>query len=371
MTVLHISGARSWGGNEQQLMYLMDELPKYGVIQKLFCFQDTPIFKEAEKRSVEILSTSYCKPHTSEYRKFLISIINQYKIDLIHLHTSDSVTGYVLTDLLHALKTPTLFARKGIRRKTGFLSKLKYNYHNIDTILCISKYVEKHFRKILTEKNRQKLVTVYNGVKVSEKPLHGDFDIREKFNIAENIFLIGNIANHTNAKDLPILIEVLNEMVNRHGIKTIKLFQIGEHSGLTPELKKKIKEYDLESYIILTGFLSKASAYLPQFDVFLMTSEREGGPSSVVEAFYNKTPVVSTRVGVVDEVIEDGVNGFSTEVKNPSALAGKLMILRENPDLRRQFAEKSYQMFLKKFTAENLGKSTFRVYENMLLKNKK
>jgi len=371
MTVLHISGARSWGGNEQQLMYLMDELPKYGVNQKLFCFQDTPIFKETEKRSVEILAMPYCKPHTAGYRKFLASIIDQHDIDIIHLHTSDSVTGYVLTDLLHSLKTPTLFARKGIRRKTGLLSKLKYNYHNIDVILCISKYVEKHFKEILYQKNREKLVVVYNGVKISEKPLKADFSIRERYDIAEGTFLIGNIANHTNAKDLPVLIEVLNELVNKRGVKGIKLFQIGEHSSLTPELEKLIEDYKLGNYIILTGFLPKASAYLRQFDVFLMTSEREGGPSSVVESFYNKTPVVSTRVGVVDEVIEDGVNGFSTEIKNPSALAEKLMILKKEPNLRKQFSEKSYQMFLNKFTAENLGASTFKVYENMLQGNKR
>ncbi len=371
MTVLHISGARSWGGNEQQLMYLMDELPKYGVNQKLFCFQGTPIAEETKSKPVEILSTTYCKPHSSNYRKFLINIIENNKIDLIHLHTSDSVTGYVLTDLVHSLKTPTLFARKGIRRKTSFLSRLKYNYHNIDTILCISKYVEKHFKKILTEKNKKKLVTVYNGVKISEKPLQSDFSIRDKFDIADETFLIGNIANHTNAKDLPVLIEVMNELVNKQGIKKIKLFQIGEHSGLTPELEKKINEYQLGNYIILAGFLPKASAYLSQFDVFLMTSEREGGPSSVVEAFYNKTPVVSTRVGVVDEVIDDGVNGFSTEIKNPSALAGKIMTLREHPELLKQFADKSYQMFLKKFTADNLGKSTFEVYKNTLQKIKK
>jgi len=370
MTVLHISGARSWGGNEQQLMYLMDELPKYGVTQKLFCFQDTPISRETEKCSVEILAVPYCKPHTAKYRRSLTSIIEEHEIDIIHLHTSDSVTGYVLTDLLHSLKTPTLFARKGIRRKTGFLSKLKYNYHNIDVILCISKYVERHFKEILTEKNRKKLVTVYNSVKINEKPLEADFEIRAKYDITKKTFLIGNIANHTNAKDLPVLIEVMNELVNKKGVKNIKLFQIGEHSGLTPELETQIKNYKLGDYIMLAGFLPKASAYLRQFDVFIMTSEREGGPSSVVEAFYNKTPVVSTRVGVVDEVIEDGINGFSTEIKNPSALAEKLILLKEQPDLRKQFSKKSYQMFLDKFTADKLGASTFKVYENMIRRNK-
>jgi len=327
MTVLHISGARSWGGNEQQLMYLMDELPKYGVQQKLFCFQDTPILKEASKRSVEILSIPYSKPHTAAYRKFLVSIIKQQKIDLIHLHTSDAVTGYVVTDLLHSLQTPTLFAKKGVRRKTGFLSRWKYNYRNIDAILCISEYVKEHFGKILSDENRKKMVTVYNGVKVDMQPVNADLSLRDEYNIPAGHFILGNIANHTNAKDLPVLIEVMNELVNKKNFTKIKLIQIGKFSRLTPVLQEKIKEYGLEPYVVLAGFLSGASAYLKQFDAFIMTSEREGGPSSIVESFYHKTPVISTRVGVVGEVIEDGVNGFFTEIKKPVALANKVLEL--------------------------------------------
>lgn len=366
MKVLHVSGARSWGGNEQQLMYLIDELDKLGVEQKIFCFTGTPLFEEVKNHPVEILAMEYKKPHTSAYRKFFRNLVEQHKIDVIHLHTSDSVTGYVLTDLFYSLKTPTLFARKGIRRKTGFLSKLKYNYRNIDKILCISKYVEKHFREILSPKNQEKLVTVYNGVKVEKISKDADFQLREKLQLEDEIFLIGNIANHTNAKDLPVLLETIHHLVYHLDFKKVHLVQIGHFSKLTPELQQKIEELKLEPYITMMGFLNKASAYQSQFDVFLMTSEREGGPSSVVEAFYNKAPVISTRVGVVDEVIKDGYNGFKTEIKQPRELAKKIHIFVTNPDLAEKFRERSYKMFLETFTAERLGRDTLKVYEDML-----
>lgn len=368
MIVLHISGARSWGGNEQQLMYLMDELPKYDVTQKLFCFNGTPIEKEASLHPVEILSVPFCKPLSKDYRKYLRDIVRQHQIDIIHLHTSDSVTGYVISDLFYKLKTRTLFARKGIRRKTSLLSKYKYNYKNIDTILCISQYVKLHFRKILTEKNREKLVVVYNGVKVLKEKPEAEFSLREKFNIPQQHFLIGSIANHTQAKDLLILVKTLDEIVNKQGVKDIFLIQIGQYSKLTPEIKAFIQEKNLEDFIILTDFLKNASSFLTQFDLLLVTSEREGGPSSLVEALYYKVPVVSTQVGVVDEVIEDGFNGYSAPIKRPDILSEKIILAKEQAELRELFAERSYMIFLEKFTAERLGETTFNVYKEMMQK---
>lgn len=371
MTVLHISGAQVWGGNEQQLIYLISELDVLGVQQKIFCFKDSPLFRAVSNLPIEIIATAPLSPYSSKYRNFLSDIVEDKQIDVIHLHTSDSVTGYVVTDLIKRLRTPTLFARKGIRNKTSFLSKQKYNYKNIHGILCISEYVKEHFGAILSEKNRKKLVVVYNGVKIEDMPANPEFQIKEKLKLSSETFIIGNIANHTNAKDLPTLVKVLEHIVCTLKVKDIHLVQLGDHSKNTEVLREMVKEKKLESYITFMGFVKNASSYLSQFDVFLMTSEREGGPSSVVEALYKKTPVISTRVGVVDEIIEDGVNGFSSEVRDVEGLAIKVVKFKDSPKLSDQFSKLSYDIFLKKFTADQLGKKTFAVYENLINDHKK
>lgn len=364
MNILHVSGARSWGGNEQQLMYLVKELEAYPVSQKMFCYKGSPLSEELKNYPVEVLSIESAKPYSSAYRRFFKKIVEENDIDVIHLHTSDSVTGYVVTDMLHSLKTPTLFAKKGIRNKMGLLSKLKYNYKGIDKILCISNYVRKHFKEQLFERNHHKLVTVYNGVEIPEDQEAG-FDLREKLGIGPETFLVGNIANHTNAKDLPTLIKTADYLVNILKVKDVHFVQIGKDSKLTSELKQSMRSAQLESYFTFMGFVRNASALLPQLDLFVMTSEREGGPSSIVEAFAHKTPVASTKVGVVEEVIIDGENGFVVEVGDYQGLAGKLQKFRNSPGLGKQFGERSYEIFQKKFTAGQLGKNTYEVYQSL------
>lgn len=364
MNILHVSGARSWGGNEQQLMYLIKELQNYPISQKMFCFRGSPLAEELKNYPVEILSIDPAKPYSSAYRQFFKKIVVENDIDVIHLHTSDSVTGFVITDMLHSLETPTLFAKKGIRNKMGLLSRLKYNYKGIDKILCISNYVRKHFKDQLSKRNHDKLVTVYNGVKIPEDQEAG-FKLREKLGIGPEIFLVGNIANHTNAKDLPTLIKTADYLVNILKVKDVHFVQIGKFSKLTPELKQSMRSAQLESYFTFMGFVRNASALLPQLDLFVMTSEREGGPSSIVEAFAHRTPVASTKVGVVEEVIVDGENGYVVEVGDYQDLAAKIQKFKNAPGLEKKFGEKSYEIFQEKFTAEQLGRNTYKVYQSL------
>jgi len=369
MTVLHVSGAQVWGGNEQQLIYLIDELNVQGVKQILFCYKDTPLYDAASKENIEIISSEPFGVYSNQYRKFLSSIVHTHDIDILHLHTSDAITGYVVTDIFKSLKTAALIARRGVRNKVGLLSKLKYNYKNIDGILCNSKYVKAHFSPVLSEKNKEKLVIVYSGLRIEDIPKSADYQVREKLNLSPETFLIGNIANHTNAKDLPTLVKVVDHLVNKLNFKDFHLVLFGVFSRNTEVLKEMIKEKNLESYITFMGFVSSASSFLPQFDVFLMTSEREGGPTTVIESLYHRIPVISTRVGVVDEVIEDGVNGFTAEVRDVEGLAERIIKFKNSPELAKQFTDLSYAIFEKKFIGGQLGKNTLAVYENLIRKH--
>jgi glycosyltransferase involved in cell wall biosynthesis len=112
--------------------------------------------------------------------------------------------------------------------------------------------------------------------------------------------------------------------------------------------------------------IDKASALLPQFDAFLLTSQREGGPTSLLEAILMKTPVVSTNVGVVSDIIIDGENGFIADVKNQYELAKKTLLLLQNSKLQKQFSEKSFEIINEFFTSNYIAKKTYDEYQRVI-----
>ncbi|HUF01634.1 MAG TPA: glycosyltransferase family 4 protein [Gaiellaceae bacterium] len=67
-------------------------------------------------------------------------------------------------------------------------------------------------------------------------------------------------------------------------------------------------------------------------DVYLVASRQEGGPKAVLEAMATGVPLVTTRVGQAQELVEDGVNGWLVDVEDAEALATRASLVRNGTD---------------------------------------
>jgi glycosyltransferase involved in cell wall biosynthesis len=75
----------------------------------------------------------------------------------------------------------------------------------------------------------------------------------------------------------------------------------------------------------LTGVVSDARTVLHAADVLVCTSATEGMAGCLLEAGLCGVPVVATRVGAAEEVVEDGVTGVLVDVDDPIAVAQGIM----------------------------------------------
>lgn len=367
MKVLHISGARSWGGNEQQLVDLLPELNKLGVENAIFGMENSPLHSNLQKTDFPFLFGQEKKIHKKGNFPLLKKIVREQNPDVIHLHTSDSATLFVLADLFHKLKTPAVLSKKGMGNSMSFLSRYKYNYENIKKTICVSKAVKSELeQEVIKPKNHHKLEVVYDGVNLDRTKVVRTESIRELFGISKDALLLGNIANHAKAKDLGVLVKMMNHLVNVLDMKNVHLVQLGEFSKLTDELKAQIEEHQLGKYISLAGFQDHALDFIPQFDIYVMSSQREGLPITIFEAFYKKTPVVSTRAGGIPEAITNGENGFLADVGDHETLASKVAELSKNSELQKQFVERSEEIFYKNFLAGITAEKTHNIYKNLI-----
>lgn len=362
MKILHISGAKGWGGNEQQMIYLFPELQNIGVENIVFGVKDSILQKHCSNMNIKFYEAKGNKLNKFKNYIYLNSIVKQVQPDVIHLHTSDSLTVFAISDFLFHLKTKTIFSKKGMGTSSSFLSNLKYNFKGLSSIICVSNSVKRDLGKILNEKTKSKTVVVHDCVSLEILNLKPILNLRETYKIDSGFKVVGNIANHSNAKDLPTFINVVDEVVHKLNRKDIKFIQIGEFTKNTPELLQLVKDKGLEDAIIFTDKIENASSLVPQLDAFLMTSQREGGPTSVLEAMLLGTPVVSTQVGVVPDVIQDGKNGFIAPVKDFKQLANKVVILLDDKNLKSEFITKSKAIIQNDFNAENIAKQTKEEY---------
>ena len=364
MKILHVSGARVWGGNEQQLILNINELNKLESENYIFGINNSPLSIVANENNINFIPSTAKKISKFSNVSQLKKIISEYKIDVIHFHTSDSLTLFYMFNLTNKITQKIIYSKKAVRGSGSFFSKFKYNLKRIDHIICVSEKVKYDLKNILNPSSQKKLTVVYDCVSLSSEKNNFDFDsFKAKYNINPTTFLIGSIANHTTAKDLPNLINAIYILKNEYNVSNFKLIQVGHFSKLTPEIEDLIEKLDLKNEIILTGKIENAMSLNKIFDIFVISSTREGGPTAALEAMLMKTTIVTTDVGIMSEIINNKENGFICKTDNHHELAKSLYeasICDKNKiDLIKEY---NYKLVTENFNSKKISKQILEIY---------
>lgn len=182
-----------------------------------------------------------------------------------------------------------------------------------DTIVGISKKTSHSIKEVYPD-YASKLQTVYNGYdfktileKSQEK---SDIEIEP-----QSICTIGRIEEN---KGSDRVVEVIR-LLHQKG-KNYHLYFIGT-GDMEEELKKRVKEYELEDYVHFLGYQKNPYQYLSQTKVLLSMSKQEGFPGVYVEALSLGLPFVSTDVGGAEELSQEGRFGQIIESNQEAAQA--------------------------------------------------
>lgn len=369
MKVLHLSGSvNHWSGNEQQLVDLIENLNELQVENHIFCFKGSEIERYALKNQLPVHASKKQSIYAVGLAKQLKECVKKLQIDVIHVHTSNFLTVFMVCDLLFKLKTPTVFSRKGFSEKSSFLSSLKYNYKNIDRTICVSNAVKEGLKKFVKPKNHHKLRVIYDGIKTDKTSFNAENIpvLREKYHIEQHVFLVGNIANHVPAKDLETFVNTVDYLVNHLNIKEVHFIQIGKETAHTQAIKQRVADLHLQKYITFTGAIANAKQFIPQFDVFFMSSQSEGLPLTIYEAFLAGKPVVTTRAGGCAEAVTPNQNGFVCEIKDFTCLAKKINKIRQDDNLMASMGENALKTVHEKFDAKQCASNTLSLYKEIM-----
>lgn len=180
------------------------------------------------------------------------------------------------------------------------------------------KHYQKHFAQAtqivaISEKTKQSILAIYPDTADKLQLIYNGYDfagIKEKakenleIEIAEkSICSVGRIEYHKGSdNNLEILKSLHQKGYPYH------LYYIGS-GDLEEELKNRVKAYQLSDYVHFLGYQKNPYPYLKQMKVLLSSSLQEGFPGVYVEALTLGVPFVSTDVGGVAELSQNGLYG--------------------------------------------------------------
>lgn len=133
---------------------------------------------------------------------------------------------------------------------------------------------------------------------------------------------------------------------------------------LQKEYMDLIEKFSLQEKVILLGRLEQTelAKKLIEADIYIQYSQSEGMPRTILEAMSLRMPVITTRVGSIEGIIEHGQNGYFVELNNDKSLKEALIYVFNDRPLRERIANNAYFDVVRKYEWH----ASFNLYRNEL-----
>ena len=142
----------------------------------------------------------------------------------------------------------------------------------------------------------------------------------------------------------------------------VRFFIVGD-GPLRERIEQRVQELGLGGRVRLLGQRLDVPLLLSGADLFVLSSDWEGLPITVLESMAAGVPCVSTRVGGVPETVEDGKSGLIVPPRDPRALSDAVVRLARDAPLRGRLAKAARAAYERGFTGEQMTRQTEALYE--------
>lgn len=285
-------------------------------------------------------------------------LLFKIKPDIVHAHLFNASLFVRLLTIFFNLKR--VITVQMIRPKRPFWQKivdflLQFFTHKI---ISASFAIKKQLIKegIL----KHKIQVIYNGFLKEIMDKKNNF-LREKYNIKDDVFIVGSISRLDKDKGIDILIKCANILNN----KNIVFFVFGDGKE-RKRLENMIAYYGIRDIFFMPGFTNEPLKVLCDFDLFVLPSRTEGLGIAILEALSVKKVVIASNVGGIPEIIQNGKNGILFESENYKELASKIELLLKDKELYNML-KKEAENTLEKFKIEKVSHKLDRLYDVLLL----
>lgn len=198
---------------------------------------------------------------------------------------------------------------------------------------------------------------------VLPNPVSEEFTTREKIFTDKRIKNIVTAGRLEKQKNYHMLISAFSSVAKNN--KELKLFIYGEGSQYN-SLNDYINELDLKEQVFLCYRTNCMADVLLKSDLFILSSEAEGMPNSLMEAMAVGLPCISTNcpTGPAD-LISDGINGYLIPVGDEKALACAMEKMITNIDVSIEMGKRAREFILNQFSSESSIKKLMNFIEDI------
>ncbi|MGZ4844314.1 MAG: glycosyltransferase family 4 protein [Candidatus Angelobacter sp.] len=362
--VLQLISSGGYYGAENMLLNLCASQEKAGCQNSLLLFYNVhapnvEFYERARRRGLSVRMV-HCQGR-ADWRavRQIEEYVQEDGIDLLHTHGYKAdLYGYVAARRSHKPVVATCHNWVGGTAALGIYNHLdRMALKRFNALAAVSDAVAQ--RLLDSGVPARKIKTIANGIDVEPferaQPLPAPTFDRDK--------VVGMVARLDLQKGFEYLLRAVRELCGV--FRELKVVIVGEGPD-RKAIEDMIRQYGLQSTVILAGKQSDMPGVYAAMDIFVLPSLNEGLPMTILEAMAASKPVIATKVGAIPTLIRNGETGLLVEARDTDGLRNAIARLLSDPDLCRRMGAEGHDWVSRNYTSEAMALKYRQMYEEVL-----
>lgn len=204
---------------------------------------------------------------------------------------------------------------------------------------------------------------VYDGIPPVDNPIDNDrMQIRSNLGISGDCPILICVANFRPMKGHRVLLKAF-ESVSRIVLDAHLLLVGVDH--MNGEIQRTASDLSSRDRIHFLGLRHDVQDLLTVADLFVLASDWEGLPISMLEAMRAALPIVATKVSGIPEAIRSGSEGWLVPPRDPVALTSAIMTLLEDREAAERIGRAARKRLIEKFTIDRTAEQLTEIYSEL------
>jgi glycosyltransferase involved in cell wall biosynthesis len=361
ITVLNVIDTGGPGGAETVFLHTATRLDPTRFRSIAMVSRDGWLAQRVREHGLEPLIQSASGSFHVGYLRTLLGTIRRHKVDVVAAHLYGSAIYASLAGLISGIPVVSILHGQSDVSQTARLARLKAAIVRRGSRQAV--FVSENLRMDLAARLRLPAAlcrVIPNGVDTNVFQPGRDTSIRRELGLSDDTIIVGAVGNIRKPKAYDVLLHAAANVLGRSD--RIHFIIAGEGSGaLYDELLQLRSRLGIERQVTFLGLRTDVATVMRNIDIFALSSKTEGFSIACIEAMACGAPVVATRSGGPEQIVDERC-GILVPVGDPDELAAAIHRLVLDSELRRRLATAGPRRAREEFS---LGRMLSR-YEELL-----
>jgi glycosyltransferase involved in cell wall biosynthesis len=329
---------------------------------------------------IKTLSQVFEKGHILTLNIGIKSFLNEFYqvknlFDVLHFHGAWTLH---LLPLIKKMNQPTIVSPHGALDKTS-LTKSKYKKLIVKFLYMRKGYLNADCIHALTEKEAKDIrdygikdVPIFiipNGIDLDEKLTLNEKLKLELLQLANNRKIILSLSRLHIGKGIDLLIESFKDIYDKNPNTILFIVGSGEKKYVQ-KLSEKLNDFKLSNNVFLLGdkVNEDKNVMYDIADIFVLPSFNEGFGITVLEAYRQKVPVITTTNTPFDEIKKQNFGWYINPSKEDLIMAIEDALNRDEYELS-EMGSKGYSWVEKNYSSKSVNEKYSELYGWVLNKS--